>query len=373
MAQMYCSGVLPVVASDLSIIVPTLNERDNIADIISAVATVLPHISWEIIFVDDNSPDGTATFVREIAKVDPRIRCVQRVGRRGLSSACVEGILSTASPYVAIMDADGQHNESCLSQMYEILNTTKADIVVGSRYVEGGSVHNWDSARIAMSQFATRIANWTVGTRLTDPMSGFFMMRREVLHDALPRLSAIGFKILLDICSSSPRVLQVVDVPYKFGLRTKGESKLDSLVLWEFFLLLIDKSLGHRVPIRFVSFALVGGSGVFVHAAVLALLFKFLNTSFIVGEIGAAMTAITSNFLLNNALTYRDQRLKGVGIFFGWLKFNLVCAMGAVANVGIANWLFVQNSMWLVSALVGIAVGVVWNYAVSSVFTWRGA
>jgi len=358
-----------VKAAELSVIVPTFNERDNIKAVIAAVADALPNISWEIIFVDDNSSDGTASFVRDIARIDPRVRCLHRFGRRGLSSACVEGIMSTASPIVAVMDADRQHDERALFRMFAILNTTDADIVVGSRYAEGGG--DWDRRRAAMSRFATRMANWITGTSLSDPMSGFFMIRREVFFRALPRLSSIGFKILLDIFASSDSVLKVIDVPYRFRLRQHGASKLDSMVLWEFFLLILDKTIGRYIPTRFISFALIGGSGVLVHVAVLTLLFKIIGTAFTDAEIAATFTAITTNFLLNNALTYRDQRLNGIKLVAGWVSFTLVCASGAVANVGIANWMFTNNSMWLTSALAGIAVGVVWNYAMSSIFTWK--
>jgi dolichol-phosphate mannosyltransferase len=358
-------------AAELSIIVPTFNERDNITNLIAAISEMLPGISWEAIFVDDNSTDGTAAFVREIARADPRIRCLHRFGRRGLSSACVEGIMSTASQIIAVMDADGQHDESALRKMFQLLAATDADIVVGSRYVEGGSVSDWDRRRVAMSRFATYIANWIVGTKLSDPMSGFFMMRRDTFLASLPRLSSIGFKILLDICSSSDRVLKIIDVPYQFRSRRRGESKLDSMVLWEFLLLLLDKSIGRYIPVRFISFALIGSSGVFLHVGILTLLFKILNTSFVVAQMAATFTAITTNFLLNNALTYRDQRLSGIKLWFGWISFNLVCSIGAVANVGIANWMYAGNSMWLVDGLAGIAVGVVWNFAMSSIFTWN--
>lgn len=358
-------------AAELSIIVPTFNERDNVTNLIAAISEMLPGISWEIIFVDDNSPDGTASFVREIARADPRIRCLHRFGRRGLSSACVEGIMSTASPIIAVMDADGQHDERALRRMFQLLTADDADIVVGSRYVEGGGVSDWDRNRVAMSRFATHIANWIVGTKLSDPMSGFFMMRRDAFLSSLPRLSSIGFKILLDISASSDRVLKIIDVPYQFRSRQHGESKLDSLALWEFLLLLLDKSIGRYIPVRFISFALIGGSGVFLHVGILTLLFKFLNTSFAAAQTAATFTAITTNFLLNNALTYRDQKLKGVKLWVGWISFNLVCTIGAVANVGIANWMFASNSMWLVDGLAGISVGVVWNYAMSSVFTWN--
>jgi dolichol-phosphate mannosyltransferase len=356
---------------ELSIIVPTFNERENIISVIEAVSEALPNVSWEIIFVDDNSSDGTASFVREIAQTDRRVRCLHRFGRRGLSSACVEGIMSTASPIIAVMDGDRQHDERVLWQMYQTLNTSDADVVVGSRYVEGGGVSDWDRKRVAMSRFATRVSNWITGTSLSDPMSGFFMMRRDAFFASLPRLSSIGFKILLDIAASSDRVLKIVDVPYQFRARQHGVSKLDSMVLWEFFLLLLDKSIGRYVPVRFISFALIGGSGVLVHVFILTLMFKILNFSFVAAQITATFTAITTNFLLNNALTYREQRLKGIKLLFGWINFNIVCLIGAAANVGVARWMFTNNSMWLVSGLAGIAVGVVWNYAMSAIFTWR--
>jgi dolichol-phosphate mannosyltransferase len=255
--------------------------------------------------------------------------------------------------------------------MMEILKISDADIVVGSRYVEGGGTGDWNRGRIKMSQFAPLITNSIAGTGIADPMSGYFMMRREVFLAALPRLSSMGFKILLDIFASSPRPLKAVEVPYEFQARQYGESKLDSMVLWEFLLLLLDKLFGRYIPIRFVSFALIGGSGVFVHFAVLTLIFKGFDGSFFVAQTAATLAAITSNFLLNNALTYRDRRLKGFRLLLGWVSFNLVCGVGTFANVGIANWLFTHETIWFISALAGIAVGVVWNYAMSAIFTWR--
>lgn len=358
-------------APELSIIIPTFNERDNISSAILSIAEALPDVCWEIIFVDDNSPDETASLVREIAKTDARVRCLHRYGRRGLSSACVEGIMSTSSPVVAVMDADGQHDERKLLQMFQIINTTQADIVIGSRYVEGRSIPDWNRTRLAMSLLATRITNRITVTQLSDPMSGFFMLRREVFLNALPRLSSVGFKILLDILASSNRVLKTVDVPYEFRSRQAGVSKLDSMVLWEFIILLIDKTVGRYIPTRLAAFGLIGGTGVFVHTAILTLLFKSFHVDFLPAQILATFSAITSNFFLNNALTYRDQRLKGRRLFLGWLSFNIVCATGALANVGIASWLFSNNTAWLLSGLAGIAVGVVWNYAMSSIFTWR--
>lgn len=367
----HLARLAPKPAAELSIIVPTFNERDNVLTVVAAVSDALPGIAWEIVFVDDNSPDETAAFVRELARVDGRVRCLQRLGRRGLSSACVEGIMSTAAPIFAVMDGDGQHDEQALRQMFDVLSKTDADVAVGSRYVEGGGLTDWDANRASMSQFATRIANWATGTKLSDPMSGFFMMRRDAFLAAAPKLSSMGFKILLDISASSERPLNIVDVSYQFRSRQRGESKLDLMALWEFLLLLLDKTVGRYIPVRLISFGMIGGTGVLVHVTVLAMLFKLLNTGFMTAQIGATFAAITSNFLLNNLLTYRDQRLTGLKLLRGWISFNLICAIGAVANVGIASWIYSTHSMWLADGLVGIAVGVVWNYSMSSMFTWN--
>ena len=366
------SAAQPVpLPAELTIVSPTFNEVDNVERLVVAVEKALPEVRWEIVFVDDNSPDGTSDKVRQIAQHDWRVRIVHRYGRRGLSSACVEGILASSAPYVAVMDSDLQHDESMLARMFARLRQDGVDMVIGSRYTEGGSVGEWSKARHAASRFATALAHRLTGTDMTDPMSGFFMIRREAFLKALPRLSSIGFKILLDIAASSPEPLRIEEVPYEFRTRQFGESKLDSLVLWEYFQLLLDKAFGRYVPVRFLSFALVGGFGVFIHFAILTTLYKGVGASFVHSQAAATIVAISNNFFLNNALTYRDQRLKGRSLFLGWLSFNLVCATGAAANIGVADWLFERNAYWVLSAIAGVLVSVVWNYAMSSLFTWR--
>ena len=358
--------------AELAIILPAFNEVANVPLLVKAVEAALPDVAWEVVFVDDNSPDGTADEVRRIAREDPRVRVVHRYGRRGLSSACVEGIMATAAPYVAVMDADMQHDERVLKDMLVRLRRGDVDLVVGSRNVEGGGMGDFAKHRVAMSRFATKLATRLTRTPITDPMSGFFMMTRGAFLASLPGLSSVGFKILLDIAASAPQPLKVAEVPYTFRTRQHGESKLDALVLWEYLQLLLDKAFGHIVPVRFISFAMVGGSGVFVHFAVLTTMFILLGAHFGLSQAAATLTATTTNFLLNNTLTYRDQRLKGYRLLRGWITFNLVCGIGFLANVGIARWLlYTYNSYWVVSALAGIAVTTVWNYAMSSIFTWR--
>ena len=358
-------------SAQLAIVVPTFNEQQNVGLLAGLIDKALPGIAWELVFVDDNSPDGTSDTVRSLALEDPRVRILQRVGRRGLSSACVEGILATAAPYVAIMDADLQHDETILGTMFERISQGDVDLVVGSRYVEGGGMGEWSATRQKMSQFATKLALRLTKTPISDPMSGFMMMRRDAFMRSLPNLSTVGFKILLDIAASAPTPLRVAEVPFVFRTRQFGESKLDSLVLWEYAQLLLDKTIGHVVPVRFFNFAMVGGTGVVVHFSVLTTLFKGFAQPFATAQAVATLIAITTNYLLNNMFTYRDRRLKGWSLLRGWISFNLVCAFGAAANVGVADWMFERDGYWALSALAGIMVSVVWNYVMSAFFTWQ--
>ncbi len=357
---------------ELAVIIPTFNEAGNVAEIARRLQACLQGIAWEIIFVDDDSPDGTAARVQELARRDPRIRLLRRVGRRGLSSACIEGMLASAAPYLAVIDADLQHDETRLPLMVERIKAEKFAPVVGSRYVAGGSLGDWNERRQSMSRFANRLAQRLTHADLADPMSGFFLIRAKVLGNCVHDLSGVGYKILLDILASSPQPLQFAEVPYDFRQRHAGESKLDNAVLWEYALMLLQKFIGPRIPVRFIAFSLIGGSGVVVHLAVLWLLNRFLGASFLMGQAVAALVAMTTNFFLNNSLTYRDVRLRGRQLIWGWFSFVLACAVGAIANVGIATYLFEGDSGWILSALAGILVGAVWNYAVTAVYTWRG-
>ncbi|MHB2166099.1 glycosyltransferase [Alsobacter sp. R-9] len=361
----------PVGAPELAVIIPTFNEVGNVRRLVSSLEAALAGIHWEAIFVDDDSNDGTPDELEALAREDHRVRCIRRIGRRGLSTAVVEGMLSTVASYVAVIDADHQHDETKLVDMLAILRADEADIVVGSRYVGDGSIGAWDAGRARVSRVATTISRLFLPLQLSDPMSGFFMMPRALVFDAVRNLSGQGYKILLDIIMSLPIVPRVKEVAYTFRTRTHGESKLDSAVALEYLLMLVDKKIGHVVPTRFVLFGLVGGSGVLVHMATLAAVFGSFG-SFRVAQAVATLVAMTFNFFVNNVLTYRDKRLRGVGpVVKGLLSFWLVCSIGAVSNVGVASVLFERDYAWWLSALAGIAVGVVWNYAMTATFTWR--
>lgn len=357
-------------AAELSVIVPTFNEKDNIAELVGRLDGALDGVRWEAIFVDDNSPDGTAETVRALALRDARVRCIQRIGRRGLASACVEGALSSSAPFVAVIDGDLQHDETLLPEMLRRLQKGDVDIVVGSRYADKGGFGAWNEGRVRASRFATRLARKATRVALSDPMSGFFMIRRERLTELAPRLSSVGFKILLDIFASSRTPLKFEEIPYQFRTRERGDSKLDFVVLWEYGMLLIDKMVGRYIPARLISFSIVGGVGVVAHLLIVYALLS-AGATFLIAQTAAAFAAMTLNFLFNNLLTYSDMRLRGRKLFFGWITFILACSIGAAANVGVAGYMFSSDQLWAVSALAGIAVGTVWNFAITSIFTWK--
>jgi dolichol-phosphate mannosyltransferase len=359
----------PAEPLQLSIVIPTFNERQNVRELIGRVETALAGISWEMIFVDDDSPDGTSAEVKSIAARDSRIRCIRRIGRRGLSSACIEGMLASAAPTLVVMDADLQHDETRIPVMLEALESHGADLVIASRYTAGGTVGDWNRQRAFMSRLATRLSRIVCRQEISDPMSGFFMIRANAIDSCVRRLSGKGFKILLDVVASSPEALTVAEVPYTFRQRLYGESKLDTLVLWDFGMLLAEKTIGRYIPVRFFAFTLVGGAGVLVHMATLAGL-RFGSLSFANAQAVATVVAMVFNFWLNNLLTYRDRRLRGRKWLTGLLSFMLACGLGAVANVGIASYLFESHTQWMLAALSGIAVGAVWNYAITQLYTW---
>lgn len=358
-------------AVELSVVLPTFKERGNVAELIRRLDATLNGIGWEAIFVDDNSPDGTAEAAKAIAETDPRVRCIKRVGRRGLAGACIEGMLSSAAPYVAVMDADLQHDERVLTAMLETLRAGKADLVAASRHIEGGSAASFDKSRGAISGLATTLTRNILSVPLSDPMSGFFMMRRDRFDEVAPKLSPVGFKILLDIVATAGASLRVAEQSYVFGKREQGESKFNVQVGLEFLGLLLAKLTGDLVDPRFIFFALVGTTGLAVHLIVLKLALAGGGESFSIAQSIATFVAMTSNFFLNNELTYRDRRLKGLAMFGGFIGFCAIGSVGALTNVGLANWLYSERSVWWVSGAAGAIMGALWNYALSSLFVWR--
>ena len=310
-------------AIELAVVLPTFNEASNVDRVIATLDRVLGGIAWEAVFVDDNSPDHTAQMLRDRSREDRRIRVIERLGRRGLSSACIEGMMATGAPLVAVMDADLQHDADLLPKMVaKLREEPQLDLVVGSRFVEGGGTGDWDEARLRKSQFATRLGTKLLNLTLSDPMSGFFMMRSERFRRIAPKLSGIGFKILLDIVTVAREPMAIAELPYTFSVREEGESKLDRVVAFEYLLALYDRLFGRILPVRFALFATIGVLGIAVHFGVLGVMLKGLGSVFLAAQATATIAAMTFNFFLNNALTYRDKRLSGfTPMLRGWISF----------------------------------------------------
>jgi dolichol-phosphate mannosyltransferase len=357
-------------ALDVSIVIPTFNERVNVALVICRLGSALSGLNWEVIFVDDDSHDGTASHVKTIAQSHPRIRCIRRVGRRGLAGACIEGMLSSHAQYVAVMDCDLQHDETVLPEMLASLRRGGHDIVIASRYLSQGAVGGLSKKRLKASRFATAVARAFIKSELSDPLSGFFMLRREIIEDIAPKLSTQGFKILLDILISTHGVTRIQELPAAFRKRQAGTSKLDARTFVDFVSLLVTKATMGLIPVRFVSFLMVGVTGIFIHMAALRAVLILFELNFPGAQAIATILSMSNNFICNNLLTYRDQRLSGIYAVKGLFSYYLIGAMGALSSVGVASWFYANRPVWWLAGFLGSIVGAVWNYSMSRKLVW---
>ena len=357
---------------ELTVVVPAYRERENVGPLLDALERSLAGRDWETIVVVDDAHDDTENFVRERAQQDGRVRCIHRVGRRGLASACVEGMLASSAPFLAVIDADLQHDERLLPQMLDTLAQTDADIVVASRYMEGGSTGELAPARVRVSRVASVLGQALAGG-LSDPMSGFFMVRRTYLEKVVRRLYGRGFKILLDLIAAARGSIRIRELPYHMRSRKHGESKLSPRVVAEFFMLVLFHLFGRLVPARFFVFCAVGLVGVGVHLAVLWAAYTTMGFAFVLSQSLATWFAMTSNFFINNSFTYADQRLRGRLLWRGLLTFYIACGVGAVINVAIADWLYLMSVRYWLAGLVGAAVAALWNFFTTASVTWGPA
>ncbi len=356
----------------LSVIVPTYREAANVPRLFERLAATLDGLAWEMVVVDDDSSDGTYDVAFAIARGDPRMRCLRRVNRSGLAGAVIEGWLSSSADYVAFIDGDLQHDESILPQMYAALEAGKGNLVIGSRVADPTQPGGLSPARQRLSDLGKWFFSLVAGVGVSDPMSGFFMTRREIVAKFAPKLSPDGFKILVDLILTARSGLKVVEIPYVFRPRTAGESKLSPVVGLDFLGLVAHHASGGVLPVRFVLFALIGGVGLIVHLIVLTLLIDRGEAhDFTASQTAATVAAMASNFVLNNEITYRNRRYSGVGILGGFLIFAALCGVGAIANINVANVLYHSNRGWTVAGVTGALIGLVWNYAASNTFVWR--
>jgi dolichol-phosphate mannosyltransferase len=360
----------PTAGYELTMIVPTFNERANVERLVERLRIVLDGAAWQAIFVDDDSPDGTAEAVKQIAARDPRIQCIRRVRRRGLAGAVVEGALASAAPYVGVIDGDMQHDETLLPRMLEVLRSGQAELVIASRYLDSDAVaEGLSPMRSLGSRLANGLGRLVLRQTVSDPVSGFFMIRRELVDELAPRLAGEGFKILFDLIATQPRALRIVELPYQFREREAGGSKLDKGVVVDYLGLLLSKLSGGVVPTRALMFGLVGGSGMVVQLAGLkAFLVLGLAPSW--AQFAASMVAMTSNYLINNEITYRDRRRRGLKLALGYLKFCALCSIGLAANVAVFSKVYELRPTWWLAGIAGAAFGALWNYVTTAAAVW---
>jgi len=356
---------------ELSVIVPTYNERGNVAPLVARLEATLAGVAWEAVFVDDDSPDGTAREVTTIAARDPRVRCLRRVNRRGLAGACIEGILGSSAPYVAVIDADLQHDETLLPRMLDSLKSGRSDLVVATRFGAGGSAQAMSPTRESGSRLARRLARMLGGVALSDPMSGFFAIRRDRFEPLAASLSPDGFKILLDIVMRARGTLRVAEEPYSFGPRVYGKSKLDARVVLEYLGLLLSRASRDAVTPRFLSHALVGVVGLVVQLAAMRVGLA-LGLAFIQAYALGALVALGASFVVTNLLlTHSDRRLRGFSVIPGLLVFGITSAFGLVAGIGMAAWLYTLRPVWWLAGAVASVVGTVCSHATSPRLSWH--
>lgn len=369
----------------LTVIVPTFNERANVPRMVERLHATLDGVAWQAVFVDDDSPDGTADAVKQIAATDARIQCIRRVRRRGLAGAVVEGALASAAPYVAVIDGDLQHDETLLPKMLATLQAGGTDLVIASRYLDAGAVvEGLSPVRGLGSRFANWLGRLVLRQAVSDPVSGFFMARREVVDRVAPKLATEGFKILFDLIASQPERLSIVELPYSFREREAGGSKLDNRVVIDYLGLLLSKLSGGLVPTRALMFGLVGGSGLVVQLVALQAFLTIEATlsrpaglhahattaQFTLAQFAASMVAMTSNYLINNEVTYRDRRQRGFGLLLGYVKFCALCSIGLAANLAVSSSLYRLYPVALAAGVAGALFGALWNYVSTAAAVW---
>ncbi|WP_108126206.1 glycosyltransferase [Saccharospirillum mangrovi] len=352
----------------LSVVIPTYNEVDNIAALVQRLRQVLTDHHWEVIFVDDDSPDGTLAAIQALAADDARIRYIHRQGRRGLNSACKEGILAASGDCIAVMDADLQHDERVLPSM--LAQAQQHDLVVASRYIGSGGVSDWSRFRLLISRAATWLSRVFVRHQLSDPMSGFFLMRRDFALRGVDQIDSDGFKILLELVAKAPSSTRVAEVPYVFRSRLAGESKLDSRVALQLLAFLLKHRFGQRFPFELCLYALVGGLGVSVHLGVLGGLHKIVGLDFRLAQALAILLAMTSNFYLNNWLTFANSQRRHASTLRALLSYGLVCSMGAGLSYLVSVFLYAHATPWWLASFSGILAGFFWNYQAARLWVW---
>ncbi len=352
---------------DVSIIIPTRNERENLPVLIGKLQQVMEGRHYEIVIVDDDSEDATWQVAEEFVQRYRNITVIRRINRKGLSSAITEGFLLGKGKYVAVLDADLQHDHRLIGAMLDEIGD--CDLVIGSRYMNQKSVPGWDSWRSRLSRAGTIMAQKLLKQEISDPMSGFFMIRRKIMQEIAPQLFEHGYKILFDILIRRPD-LKVKELPYDFKARLYGTSKLTAAVIFDFADLLISRAIPSRFNFQFIRYGAVGASGVVIHLFTLYVLYVVMGLLYPVSLVFAIETAMVSNYALNNQWTFKEHRFLGLQWWKGLVKFNLACMLGSALNLAIGWYLVEKTVPWFYASVLGIWVGTSWNYLSNRFFTW---
>ncbi len=359
----------------ISIVIPTYNEVENIITLLKNLTFLVNDFQYEIIVVDDDSPDGTSDEVNKYMKFNKRIKLITRIGRSGLSSAIKEGLIFAQGKYLLVLDGDGQHHPSFILDMLQEIKKNRSDIVIGSRFLNTSKLEGLSKKRSLGSKIANKLARISLHrnySKLTDYLSGCFCLERESNKKFIRKIEINGFKFLYELLSLSKGNLMVNEVPLIFKERKFGNSKLDIAIVWDFLISIIHNFTLRLLPRRAISFGLVGISGVFVQLFITSFLVEILLFNFYNALPFAVIIAATSNFLINNQVTFRSERLKNSALLIGLLKFLIVASLPVIANVGITTAFYKYISAdTFIAQIAGIAIVYAWNYLASSSFVWR--
>jgi dolichol-phosphate mannosyltransferase len=348
----------PAAVAELCIVVPTYNERDNLPELVARVSDALYGIEWEMIVVDDDSPDDTAQTVRAFGLRDPRIRAIRRVGRRGLSSACIEGMLASGAAFLALMDADLRHDPLLLREMFGVLRVGSVDMVVASRDLADGPSGEWMEQRATTWRLAVWAARLAGRLPLADPLSGYFAIRREVIDQAAPRLSGVGSKLLLDILLAVPG-LRISELPVALGVRTRGESKFSPRMVWDYGVMLAQHRVG-LLPGRLLAYLLIAAAALIVHAGTFWLFHELYGLGLTGAQLTAGMALCATTYALQEWLSYR--RTGPWRWYLGLVPFLVSRAVGLAATILVTRALAGAGVDMAVAALAGAVALVWWNY-----------
>jgi len=349
-------------APEIGVVVTDVADRDDVARLVARLSHALAGLDWEVIFVGDAAADGAAAAARKLGETDSRVHGLRRVGRRGLAGACLDGMLASGARYLAVMES--HHDAALLAVMLDRLRKGGVDTVVAT---SRPTALQADTAR---TRWSAKIVQKMVGADLNDPMSRFFMIQRHAFEELVPALSSQSISILLDLLLASRGRLRIAELPSAaFG--GGQQAVLDPAMVFEFAGLVVARLSHDTVSIRFLMFCLVGLTGVGIHMAILRLGLLSAGLPFAAAQTAAAIGAMVWNFNLNNLFTYYDQRLTGRAFLSGLIRFQFICAIGAISNIGVASFIYNGDRNWWVAGLGGVLMGAVWNYAVTSVFVWR--